>query len=117
MSLSPEELQKLGQEVVRLADQKRQEHESELDWSGIDLPQGNGRIPQSGLINGKDLVQFRVICKLLGKTGAQVVQTAVITYLRRNWKEHLKMLDFVAAREGLSREEALKQIFLKELEP
>jgi hypothetical protein len=112
MNLEPEDLQAIAAEVAKLLDES-----SDLNWGEVGLEGENQRINQSALISAKDHAQLKVASLLQGKSIAQTVQTAVITYLRRNWKEHLKLLDVVSAREGISREEAFIKVHSEELKP
>lgn len=88
-----------------------------IDWGRVNIPEAKARkINQSGWLSAKDYVWLAVVGKLLKKTVAQVLQTAVLTYLRRNTVEHLQVLDFIANREGISREEAIEKIYRDEIE-
>lgn len=89
----------------------------QIDWGRVNLPDAKGRkINQSGWLSAKDYVWLTVTAKLLKKTVAQVLVTAVLTYLRRNFSEHLQILDFIANQKGISREEAIERIYGDELE-
>lgn len=125
MSLTPDEIEAIASRVSEMIAQRAieakqsapQKKVADIDWTKIRLPIEARRINQSGTVSAKDFAMLSVAAKLLGKGLAAVVQTALITYLRRNREEHLKMLDFVASREDISREEAFTKIFNDELKP
>lgn len=118
MNLSPDDIEKISARVAEMLELKADKAPKDLDWLKIKIPGLKTRkINQSGTISGRDYALMRVASKLLGKSVATLVQTAVILYLRRNAEEHIKQLDFVAGREGISREEAFEQIYSGKLKP
>ncbi|PZO13146.1 MAG: hypothetical protein DCF25_16485 [Leptolyngbya foveolarum] len=114
MALTPDDIEAIAQRVAAIT---KQQNASDLDWSQIKLPIEARKVNQSGTLSAIDFARLSVSAKLLGKGLAAVMQTAVVTYLRRNREEHLKMLEFIAAREGISREETFMQIYNGTLKP
>lgn len=70
-----------------------------------------------GELSDLDVAWLSVAASLLHKSQAQVLQTAVITYLTRNRSDHLARLHIIANREGVSIEEAFAKILSGDLEP
>lgn len=117
MALSPEDIEAIAQRVAQITQQQAASANPDIDWSKVKLPVEARKVNQSGTLAAKDFAMLSVVAKLLGKGMSAVMQTAIIIYLRRNREEHIKLLDFVASREGLSREEAFVKIYNDELTP
>ncbi|MBD2261397.1 hypothetical protein [Pseudanabaena sp. FACHB-2040] len=91
----------------------------DCDWSKVTLPRPSKAQsrPSIGELSDLDWAKLMVVSKLIHKSIASVLQTAVITYLNRNWHNHLERLHIVANRENISIEEAFEKIVKEELEP
>lgn len=76
-----------------------------MDWSKIKLPSPKNPRPQVGELSDLDYWKLVVASKLLRKSIAAMLQTAIYTYLSRNWEEHEKRLQIEANKEGLTPEE------------
>lgn len=91
----------------------------DCDYSQMKLPKPTKaqQRPSVGELSDLDVAWAAVAAALLHKSQAQVLQTAVITYLSRNRQDHLARLHIVANREGISIEEAFVKILSGELKP
>ncbi|HEY9737567.1 MAG TPA: hypothetical protein V6D06_14835 [Trichocoleus sp.] len=91
----------------------------DCDWSKVTLPKPSRTQarPPVGELSDLDWAKLFVASKLIHKSVASVLQTAVVTYLNRNWGNHLERLHIIANREKISIEEAFEKIAKGELEP
>ena len=91
----------------------------DCDWSKVSIPKPSRTQsrPQSGELSDLDWAKLVVSTALIHKSQAAVLQTAVLTYLDRNWPKHLERLHVLAQGEGISIEEAFEKIVKGELEP
>jgi hypothetical protein len=81
-----------------------------MDWSKIRLPAPKTPRPQVGELSTLDYWKMVVASKLIKKSLAATLQTAVYTYLSRTWEEHEKRLLIEASKEGLSPEEMFMRL-------
>lgn len=85
-----------------------------MDWSKIELPEAKPARFQCGELSRLDHWKVVVASKLVKKSYASTVQTAVYTYLARNWDEHEKRLIVEAAAAGISPEEMFLRLIQDE---
>lgn len=85
-----------------------------MDWSKVDLPDVKPTRFQCGELSRLDHWKMVVASKLLKKSIAAMIQTAVYTYLAKNWEEHEKRLIVEAAREGITPEEMFVKLLSEE---
>lgn len=76
-----------------------------MDWSKVKLPKPKNPRPQVGELSDLDYWRLAVAAKLMKKSIASSLQTAVTTYVRRNWDEHEALLQIEAAQQGITAEE------------
>lgn len=84
----------------------------DLNFSEITLPPFKSTIVTPKEISDLNYAKLRVGSILNKKSLAITGQTALITYIRRNWPEHLKDLVLKANQENISPE----QLFIELLE-
>jgi hypothetical protein len=91
----------------------------DCDYSEIKLPRPSRAksMPSVGKLSDLDVAWVAVASALLHKSQAQVLQTAVITYLAKNRQSHLARLHVIANREGISIEDAFVGIVEGRIEP
>jgi len=77
----------------------------EMDWSKINLPEKKPLRFQCGELSTLDHWKLTIASRLLKKSVASMIQTAVYTYLSRNWEEHENRLIVEANRLGITPEE------------
>jgi hypothetical protein len=80
-------------------------NEQQMDWTKLNLPDPRNSRPQVGEIGRLDYWKLVVAGKLIKKSLASMLQTAVYTYLSQNWEEHEKRLTVEATRAGVTPEE------------
>ena len=90
----------------------------DCDWSKVSIPKPSKTQarPQSGEVSDLDWAKLMVTGELIKKSSAQIMQTALLTYLNRNWPKHLERLHVVANRENIAIEQAFERILSGELE-
>lgn len=90
-----------------------------MDWEKIEVGQytDRQRKPNTGTLGTLDYAKLLVISKLIGKPIANIIQTAIYTYLSRNWAEHETRLIVEAKSKGLTPEELFSQLAGKETDP
>jgi len=76
-----------------------------VNWSKVVLPKPKNARPQVGELSDLDYWKLVVASKLVKKSLAAMLQTAVYTYCSRNWEEHEKRLILEANKEGITPEE------------
>ncbi|PSN12325.1 hypothetical protein C7271_23660 [filamentous cyanobacterium CCP5] len=76
-----------------------------MDWKSMELPKPKNPRPQVGELGLYDYWRLVVASKLVKKSVAAILQTAVITYLERNWEKHETRLTLEANEQGISPEE------------
>jgi hypothetical protein len=81
-----------------------------MDWNKVTLPSPKNPRPQVGELSDLDYWKLVVASKLIRKSIAAMLQTAVLTYLARNWEEHEKRLTVEANKEGITSEEMFVKI-------
>lgn len=82
-----------------------------MDLDKIHLPSPKHSRVLTGPLPDLDYYKFKVSAKLLKKSMSVSGQTAIITYLRRNWeKEHEQLLIYEAAQRGISPEELFMEL-------
>lgn len=111
----------VAEELKKVAEELRQASApSDLDWSAIEVPQRaeHKYRPQSGKLSARALAQLEVIANLRysGSLGS-VLLTAAYKYLASCWPGHLADLKVLAAREGITPEEAFERLLKGELSP
>lgn len=83
---------------------------NDLDYSKIQIdPVKQPRIYTADL-GQLDFAKLRAISKLINKSGASIAQTALYTYLARNWPEHYNRLLIEAKQHNLSPEEYFEKL-------
>ena len=87
-----------------------------MDWSKIDLPDPPNSRPQTGELGRLDYWKLSVASKLIKKSLAATLQTAVLTYLKQNWPDHEARLQIEASNKGLTVEEMFEKIAQGEIE-
>lgn len=83
-----------------------------MDWEQIEVTEYSDRQrkPLSGQLALLDYAKLMVISKLIGKPLANIIQTAIYTYIQRTWSEHEVRLTVEARSKGLSPEEYFNQL-------
>ena len=81
-----------------------------MDWTKVNLPTPKNPRPQVGELGDLDYWKLVVASKLVRKSIAAMLQTAVYTYLSRNWEEHEKRLQVEANKEGITPEEMFTKL-------
>lgn len=76
-----------------------------MDWKSMDLPKPRNPRPQVGELGLYDYWRLVVASKLIKKSIAAILQTAVISYLEHNWEKHETRLTLEANEQGLTPEE------------
>lgn len=79
--------------------------EMPMDWDSMELPTPKNSRPRCGELGAYDYWRMHVAAKLVKKSLAQTMQTAVHTYLKRNWEEHEQRLRIEAKQQGKTPEE------------
>ncbi|MBW4523413.1 MAG: hypothetical protein KME16_27555 [Scytolyngbya sp. HA4215-MV1] len=100
----------MNDERVILSQIAENENFPDMDWSKVDLPAPKNPRPQCGELGDLDYWKMVVASKLIKKSIAAMIQTAVYTYLSRNWEEHEKRLQIEATREGVTPEEMFMKL-------
>lgn len=85
-----------------------------MDWSKVRLPNPKNARPQVGELGDLDYWKLVVASKLVKKSMAAMLQTAVYTYLTRAWEQHEARLTIEANREGISPEEMFQRLVNEE---
>lgn len=81
-----------------------------MDWDKVHLPPPKTPRPQVGELGTLDYWKIVVASKLIKKSIAAILQTAVYTYLSRTWEEHEKRLIVEANRQGITPEEMFMKL-------
>jgi hypothetical protein len=82
-----------------------------MDWTKVKLPeQKRPKRFQAGELSELDHAKILVISQLLKKSVSSIVQTALYTYINRNWAEHEQRLIAEATRDGVTPEEKFCQL-------
>jgi len=115
MALTPEDITAIAAEVVRLQaeQQKQQPPLDDLDWSLITLPtvSASQRRPECGKLGESTLLMLIVLAAVeYDGSMAQLIKTAAQMYLKGKWGCGIKKLKPIAAREGVTVEEAINRI-------
>jgi len=76
-----------------------------MDWDKVDLSGVKAANPKTGRLSPLDFAKLTVAGKLIRKSAAACIQTAILTYLQRNWEEHERRLSFEAKERGMSPED------------
>jgi len=87
----------------------------EMDWSKINLPEKKPLRFQCGELSTLDHWKLTVASRLLKKSAASMIQTAIYTYLSRNWEEHENRLIVEANRLGITPEEMFVRLTEEDL--
>lgn len=87
----------------------------DLDFSKVRLPDFPKTRVDIGSLPDLIYAKFRVAAKLNKKSLMQNGQTAIITYVRRNWPEHFKELQVEATRRGITPEECFIQLLEEDM--
>ena len=77
----------------------------EMDWSKINLPEKKPLRFQCGELSTLDHWKLSIASRLLKKSVASMIQTAVYIYLSTSWEEHENRLIVEANRLGITPEE------------
>jgi hypothetical protein len=85
-----------------------------MDWSKIKLPTPKNPRPQVGELGDLDYWKLVIASKLIKKSIAAMLQTAVYTYLSRTWEEHEKRLVIEANKAGVAPEDMFMQLVADE---
>lgn len=89
--------------------------ESWMDWNKLKLPAPKNPRPQVGELGTLDYWKLVVVSKLIKKSLAAILQTAVYTYISRTWDEHEKRLIVEATKEGLTPEDMFMRLVNEEM--
>ena len=85
-----------------------------MDWDKVEISKDQfserQRKPATGQLATLDYAKLLVISKLIGKPINAIIQTAIYTYLSRNWAEHETRLAVEARSKGLTPEEYFNQL-------
>ena len=81
-----------------------------MDWDKVDLQPESDRKSVRADLSLLDYVKLRVVSKLLRKSIQSTVQTAIYTYLQRNWKDYEDRLTVEAKTLGLTPEEYFSEL-------
>ena len=84
----------------------------QMDWESLDLPSPKNSRPRCGELGAYDYWRLHVASKLVKKSLAQTMQTAIHVYLSRSWAEHERRLILEAKQQGISPED----LFMRYLE-
>lgn len=76
-----------------------------MDWSKVTISTPRNPRPQVGELGLLDYWKLVVASKLLRKSIAAVLQTAVYTYVGRTWEDHEQRLIVEAQARGITPEE------------
>ncbi|MEO0986875.1 MAG: hypothetical protein AAFY20_15165 [Cyanobacteria bacterium J06639_14] len=87
-----------------------------MDWSKVKLPKGRTTKIQASELAELDHAKLYVASKLIKKSISAILQTAVYTYLSRNWLAHEERLQAKAAQMGLDPEDLFSKIVNDEVE-
>lgn len=82
----------------------------DLDFSKIDIPESKTPRLYSSPLSQLDYAKILVISKLIKKSQSAIAQTAILTYLNRNWEKHLKRLCVEAKQKGITPEEYFEEL-------
>lgn len=118
--MTPEDRTAIAQEVVRLLREESADSDR-LDWSQIRFPEftAGQRRPESSNLEGMAAFKLVVLATLNygGGSMAQLVRTAIALYVKAKWECGVDNARVIAAREGLTVEEALSRIADGSLKP
>jgi hypothetical protein len=89
--------------------------ETLMDWNKLNLPDPRNPRPQVGELGTLDYWKLVVVGKLIKKSLAANLQTAVYTYISRTWEEHEKRLIVEANKAGISTEEMFMRLVEEEM--
>ena len=82
-----------------------------MDWTKVILEKSpKSARPKMGELSKLDYAKIKVISRLIKKSIAAIIQTAVLTYLSRNWEEHEKRLIVEANATGKTPEELFVEL-------
>lgn len=116
--MTPEETAAIAQEVVRLL--REDSSGEDIDWGKIRFPEftAGQKRPESSNLEGMAAFKLVVLAVLnYGGSMAQLVRTAIALYVKAKWQCGLDNAKVIAAREGLSVEEALNRLADGTLKP
>jgi len=121
--MTPEDRTAIAQEVVRLLREEGQSpsrDDGAIDWSQVRFPKftaGQTR-PESSNLEGMAAFKLVVLAVLnYGGSMAQLVRTAIAMYVKAKWQCGIDNARVLAAREGITVEEALSRIADGTLKP
>lgn len=118
--MTEEELKRLAELLAEKLQQKNPPAfpaDGEVDWRKVLLPKFKNRRIQVSNLDAWAFAWLKVVALLINKPLAAIAQTAMLTYINRNMKSHLARLHVVAAREGISLEEAVEGILSGKIKP
>lgn len=92
---------------------KSKASDDKVKWSEVDLEGFTAKRLSIGELSTYDQARLVVSSRLMKKSLAQTIQTALLTYLNRNTEEHYNRLVIEAKLNGLTPEEMFSKI-LKE---
>jgi hypothetical protein len=81
-----------------------------MDWSKVTLLTPKNARPQVGELGTLDYWKLVVASKLVKKSIAAMLQTAVYTYLTHNWEEHERRLQVEAQSQGKTPEQLFMEL-------
>ena len=87
-----------------------------MDWDKIDLPDPKERSPKSGKLSNLDYYKLLVASRIIRKSVMQTIQTAILTYLNRNWKDHEDRIIMEAKQRGITPEQLFEAIAKDEID-
>jgi hypothetical protein len=93
-----------------------QPKKEKMDWDKIELPKQREKYPKSGELGLLDYWKLYVSAKLIRKSIMSVIQTAILTYLNRNWQLHEERLNAEAKQLNITPEDLFQKIVNKEIE-
>jgi hypothetical protein len=86
-----------------------------MDWEKIDLPDPKERSPKSGKLSNLDYYKLLVASRIIRKSIMATIQTAILTYLGRNWSDHEDRLKLEAKQRGMTPEQLFEAIAKDEI--
>ena len=87
-----------------------------IDWGKLKLPKLTSTRLQATEIADLDYHKIKLASKVLKKSMSSILQTAVYTYLGKNWKEHEDRLIIKAVELNMSIEELAEKLLNDEIE-
>ncbi|MGL5075416.1 MAG: hypothetical protein ACRDBG_06175 [Waterburya sp.] len=87
-----------------------------MNWEQLELPEPPKAMPRTGDLSVLDYWKLYLVTKAIKKSLMSVVQTALLTYLQRNWDAHEERLKVEAKLKNLTLEEYCQKLINKELD-